>query len=158
LAAALTPQQRAHQLARARRARVAAELGPGPSPPPAPKGLYIHGSVGSGKTAIMDLFFEAAAPPAAARGSQVDGSDAAAAAAAAAPRLEFARRWAGLGGTSARSPRRGAAFFGCGLSEHEPPLQGWQRRRQLPPTPCPCNSIGCTSTQQCSTCTAASTC
>ena len=30
-----------------------------PSPPP--KGLYIHGEVGRGKTMVMDLFYEAVA-------------------------------------------------------------------------------------------------
>jgi hypothetical protein len=29
------------------------ELGPAPRPPAAPKGLYLHGSVGSGKTLLM---------------------------------------------------------------------------------------------------------
>ncbi|GBF94229.1 hypothetical protein Rsub_06499 [Raphidocelis subcapitata] len=60
-AAAATPAQRANVAAAARRARVARELGAGPRAPPAPKGVYIHGSVGSGKSIIMDLFFAEAA-------------------------------------------------------------------------------------------------
>lgn len=34
--------------------RLAKELGPGPEPPDPPQGLYIYGSVGSGKTMLMD--------------------------------------------------------------------------------------------------------
>ncbi|KAI5063698.1 hypothetical protein GOP47_0022245 [Adiantum capillus-veneris] len=34
--------------------------GPRPSLPPSPKGLYIYGSVGCGKTMLMDMFYNAA--------------------------------------------------------------------------------------------------
>jgi hypothetical protein len=66
-AAAQAPQQQQldpaqqHKLAVARsRQQLLKELGSPPSPPAAPKGLYIHGSVGSGKSMLMDMFFAAA--------------------------------------------------------------------------------------------------
>lgn len=53
------PQRSEHQrrvLARAAvERRLDAELGPPPAAPPAPKGVYLHGSVGSGKSLVMDL-------------------------------------------------------------------------------------------------------
>ena len=41
--------------------RVYEEIGPLPPPPPPPKGVYLYGSVGSGKTMLADMFFSAAA-------------------------------------------------------------------------------------------------
>jgi predicted ATPase len=49
----LTPAQRAKLAERSIRERAAAELGPPPAAPVAPKGIYLHGSVGSGKTMLM---------------------------------------------------------------------------------------------------------
>lgn len=53
-----TPQQRARQAAAARAAAVRQELGPAPTPPPAPQGLYVYGNVGSGKSLLMDMFYD----------------------------------------------------------------------------------------------------
>ena len=39
---------------------VAEELGPPPAAPKVPPGLYLHGSVGSGKTMFMDMFYSEA--------------------------------------------------------------------------------------------------
>lgn len=55
-----SPQQRARQAAAARRAAVIQELGPGPEAPAAPQGLYVYGSVGSGKSLLMDMFYDIA--------------------------------------------------------------------------------------------------
>lgn len=46
------------QAQRRRRALALADLGPTPEKPKAPKGMYLHGTVGSGKTMLMDLFYE----------------------------------------------------------------------------------------------------
>ena len=56
-----TPQQRARQAAAARVVAVRQELGPAPAPPAAPQGLYVYGSVGSGKSLLMDMFYDIAA-------------------------------------------------------------------------------------------------
>lgn len=53
----LTPDQEVRLRRMDRELRALRELGPSPSPPSSPKGLYIHGSVGSGKTRLMDLFY-----------------------------------------------------------------------------------------------------
>lgn len=39
--------------------KVDGALGQEPQPPAAPRGLYIYGSVGSGKTMLMDRFYDA---------------------------------------------------------------------------------------------------
>jgi hypothetical protein len=49
----LTPEQRAKLAERSIRERAVAELGPPPVAPVAPRGIYLHGSVGSGKTMLM---------------------------------------------------------------------------------------------------------
>lgn len=41
--------------------RLDAMLGPAPPSPPAPRGIYLHGTVGSGKTMLADMFYTAAA-------------------------------------------------------------------------------------------------
>lgn len=40
--------------------RLISLLGPAPSAPPAPKGVYLFGSVGSGKTMLADMLYDAA--------------------------------------------------------------------------------------------------
>jgi predicted ATPase len=40
--------------------RLLSLLGPAPSAPPAPKGVYLFGSVGSGKTMLADMLYDAA--------------------------------------------------------------------------------------------------
>lgn len=56
----LTPQQKARRAAAARQAQAKQELGGPPVPPAAPQGLYIYGSVGSGKSLIADMFYDTA--------------------------------------------------------------------------------------------------
>ncbi|WIA43503.1 hypothetical protein OEZ86_009965 [Tetradesmus obliquus] len=58
--AEISPAQKARQAAAARRAQALQELGPGPQPPAAPQGLYVYGSVGSGKSLLMDMFYDTA--------------------------------------------------------------------------------------------------
>ncbi|BDA42478.1 probable AFG1-like ATPase [Coccomyxa sp. Obi] len=49
--------QQAIAEARAREQRLDSLLGPPPRPPTVPKGIYLYGSVGSGKTMVMDLAY-----------------------------------------------------------------------------------------------------
>eukprot|EP00884_Botryococcus_braunii_P008027 jgi/Botrbrau1/17225/Bobra.0621s0003.1 len=53
----LTPAQKAIQAAHAREAKLDQMLGPAPTRPPAPQGVYIYGTVGSGKSMVMDMFY-----------------------------------------------------------------------------------------------------
>ena len=59
----MTPSHTAASAATALAAR--ARLPPPPPPVAAPRGLYIHGDVGGGKTLVMDMFAQAVAADAA---------------------------------------------------------------------------------------------
>lgn len=52
-----SPQEVALMTARAREGKVQEILGAPPEAPAAPKGLYLYGSVGSGKSLLMDMFY-----------------------------------------------------------------------------------------------------
>ncbi|KAG2497494.1 hypothetical protein HYH03_004646 [Edaphochlamys debaryana] len=54
-----TPAARARRAALAREERLTAELGPPPAAPEPPRGLYVWGSVGSGKSMLVSLFYQA---------------------------------------------------------------------------------------------------
>lgn len=53
----IAPEGFALVTARDKEQRVQEILGPPPEPPVAPKGVYLYGSVGSGKSLLMDMFY-----------------------------------------------------------------------------------------------------
>ncbi|GIL80049.1 hypothetical protein Vretifemale_9250 [Volvox reticuliferus] len=58
-AASDSPLVRARQAAIRREERLQREIGPPPSAPEPPKGMYVWGSVGSGKSMLMAMFYQA---------------------------------------------------------------------------------------------------
>jgi predicted ATPase len=65
------PAQRALSVRATALRRIKSKLPPEPLRPATPRGLFLHGSVGTGKTKAMDLFFGAAAPLAARHGTAI---------------------------------------------------------------------------------------
>ncbi|GIL54550.1 hypothetical protein Vafri_10298, partial [Volvox africanus] len=60
-AASDSPLGRARQAAVRREERLEREIGPPPSAPEPPKGMYVWGSVGSGKSMLVAMFYQALA-------------------------------------------------------------------------------------------------
>ncbi|GLI71253.1 hypothetical protein VaNZ11_016376 [Volvox africanus] len=61
VAASDSPLVRARQAAVRREERLEQEIGPPPSAPEPPKGMYVWGSVGSGKSMLVAMFYQALA-------------------------------------------------------------------------------------------------